>query len=182
MADSDENEVSAEDPHKRLLKQLKLSKMLLIISAVVSTVIICIMATGMTVMFMRIAELTPPTEELVERRVNELNEELTRINDFRRKELLVIMDLRDKLEAVRTDDSAEIVTKISSALNQREADFQKLIKTTVSGTSDLANMIRGNRDWTKEHHAQLEGLLAASKERQQTFGQLSQTPATENGE
>lgn len=174
MADREDNEATEESPHERLLKQLKISKMLLIITAVVSTLLVCIMATGMTVMFMRIAELTPPSEELIQGRFNELNEELDKINEYRRKELLVIMDLRDKLEAARTDDSAEVVMKIGSAMNQRESDFQKLISTTLSGTSDLAKMIRGNRDWIKEHNENLKDLIGSSKERQQVFGHLSQ--------
>lgn len=182
MADREDNEAAVEDPHERLLKQLKISKMLLIITAVVSTLLVCIMATGMTVMFMRIAELTPPSEELIQGRFNELNEELDKINEYRRKELLVIMDLRDKLEAARTDDSAEVVMKIGSAMNQRESDFQKLISTTLSGTSDLAKMIRGNRDWIKEHNENLKDLIGSSKERQQVFGQLSQASDKEDKE
>ncbi len=172
MAVEEETEGSLDDPRVKLLAQLKTSKILLAISAVISIVIVSIMATGMVVMFMRIDSLKPPTEAEILTRFDELSEELLRLNDFRRKELLLIVELRAEMDAIRKDDSAEVIGKISGALSQREADFQQLLETTISGTTDLARMIQGKRDWTKQHQQKLQDLLAASKERQLTFSGL----------
>jgi hypothetical protein len=177
LEEDDENSGGEQNPHEKLLKQLKFGKILLIVSSVISLIIICIMATGMTVMFMRISELKPPTNEEILTRIDGINEELVRTNDFRRKELLVIVELREMLDGMREDDSSEIINKLSSAMSQREADFQKLIETAQSGTTDLAKMIKGKRDWTKEHNAKLEELLDASKERQKIFSLLSKPAA-----
>jgi hypothetical protein len=173
MAEQDNSIVVSQQQLTALKKRAAMNKTLLIAVLVLSGIVFTIMATGMTVMFLRISALTEP---LLERDENDLQQQLVTIDqqimaldDFRNEELTKIVGFTQQLQTVAKDCSAQKSTAYQQFLLSRETDYQQLLTTVKSGASSLAAMNKGSKKWLDSHNAALDNLKKNSVQRTKTL-------------
>lgn len=173
MADEQMDEQQAEGNPVALLKKMDkrigLNKVLMITALVISAILISIMATGMTVMYMRISSLTEAAEAGGDSPMDEqfvvLEQQLMLLADFRKSELKKISRYTQQLEKISKDCSLEKAAPYKDFMTSRETDFKVLVETIKSGTNDLASMSRGSKKWLTAYNKTLDDLSAKSAER-----------------
>lgn len=180
MADEETTEDGAEINPVQLLKKVEAkaatNKILMITVLALSGVIISVMATGLTVMFLRISALTDATEvedeDPMEEQFIALEQQLMLLADFRKSELKKITAYTKQLDKISSDCSLEKAAPYQGFLSSREKDFQALVSTIKSGTSDLAAMSRGSKKWLVAHNNALDELKDLSIERKAKLDKL----------
>ncbi|MBL4827513.1 MAG: hypothetical protein JKY66_07345 [Spongiibacteraceae bacterium] len=180
MADEEENNndsaTPAEPPLSKIEHQAKTNRLIMICVGVLCGVLFCVMATGLTVMFMRISALNEAaeaeTEDPMEAQFIGLEQQLLILSNFRKKELKKITAYTKQLNQIRNDCSIEKAAPYTKYLMEREVDFQKLIATIKSGTSSLAGMNKGSRKWVAPYKKSLESLKQKSANRKKNLATL----------
>ncbi len=173
MADEEKDEQQPEDSPVALLtkmdKRVGLNWILMITALVISVILISVMGTGMSVMYMRISALTEAAEAGKDGPMDEqfvvLEQQLMLLADFRKSELKKISKYTKQLEKISKDCSLEKVAPYKNFLSSRETDFKVLVDTIKSGTNDLASMSRGSKKWLTSHNKILDDLSEKSAER-----------------
>ncbi|WP_145999204.1 hypothetical protein [Oceanicoccus sp. KOV_DT_Chl] len=147
-------------------KQAATNKILMIVVLSISGLLITVMATGLTVMFLRIAELTAATEieeeDPMEEQFIALEQQLMLLADFRKSELKKISAYTKQLDKIANDCSPEKSAPYRDFLAAREEDYQLLVEAIKSGSSNLAGMNQGSKKWLVPHAAALDDLKDAS--------------------
>jgi hypothetical protein len=161
---------------QKVEKQASLNKLLLTIVLVISGIVITVMATGMTVMFLKLSDLTTALNETEEDPMDEqflaLEQQLMLLADFRKSELKKIEAYTKQLEKVSNDCDLEKAAPYREFLLSREKDFQSLLGTIKSGTVNLAGMSKGSRQWLDDYQKQMEELKQLSISRQSKLDEL----------
>ncbi|ARN75863.1 hypothetical protein [Oceanicoccus sagamiensis] len=174
--DEGETEVNPVDLLKKVEKQAATNKILMIAAMAISGIIISVMATGMTVMFLRISALTEASqieeEDPLEEQFIALEQQLMLLADFRKSELKKITAYTKQLDKIASDCSLEKAAPYQGFLSTRERDFQKLVTTIKTGTSDLAAMSKGSKKWLDIHNKTLDDLKDLSIERNAKLDKL----------
>ena len=151
---------------KQIKKQGKTNKLLLTIVLVISGVVITVMATGLTVMFLKLADLSAVAEAASEDHMEDqflaLEQQLMLVADFRKSELKKIKAYTKQLEKIANDCSLEKAAPYRDFLSSREKDFQALVSTVKSGATSLAGMSKGSRQWLSSHNNTLDELKESS--------------------
>lgn len=176
MAEQDGSIVVSQQQLTALKKSAALNKTLLIAVLVLSGIVFTVMATGMTVMFLRLSALTEP---LLQREDNDLQQQLETIDrqimaldDFRNEEQNKIAAFTQQLQTVAKDCSAQKSTAYQQLLLSREKDYQQLLETIKSGVSSLAAMNKGSKKWLGSHNSALDNLKKSSVQRNTTLQSL----------
>lgn len=180
MAEEDQGEEVTESSPADMLKAIEkkagISKILMISALAVSGILISVMATGMTVMYLRISALTDAAssgqEDPMEEQFVVLEQQLMLLADFRKSELKKISAYTKQLDKIANDCSLEKAAPYRDFLSSRENDYQTLVTTVQTGMENLAAMSRGSKTWLGSHSKTLEELKDASIERQATFDSL----------
>ncbi len=180
MAEDDREEGATEenpvDLLKKVEKQAATNKILMIAAMAISGIIISVMATGMTVMFLRISALTDASqieeEDPLEEQFIALEQQLMLLADFRKSELKKITAYTKQLDKIANDCSLEKAAPYQNFLLTREQDFQQLVTTIKSGTSNLAAMSKGSKKWLDIHNKSLDDLKDSSIERKTKLDKL----------
>jgi uncharacterized membrane protein len=179
MAEEDDNssEVSPPGPSLTTIEhQAKTNRLIMISVGVLCGVLICVMATGLAVMFVRISALSEAAETEAEDPMEEqfigLEQQLLILSDFRKKELKRINAYTNQLRHIRNDCSIEKAAPYTEFLMARESDFQKLVTTISQGTSSLAGMNKGSRKWVEQHQKSLQELKQKSTLRKKKLASL----------
>lgn len=180
MAEPDNEE--REDPQdpatllRSLEKKALLNKYLFIAVLSFTGLVLTVMATGMTVMYLKINSLTEAAEARAEQPYEEqfraLEEQLMLLADFRKSEQKKIEAYTTQLDNIASECNVEKAAPYREFLIGREQDFQTFLETLKSGTSSLANMNQGSRDWLEAFNKELERLRESSAERQHTLKML----------
>lgn len=173
MADEDKDEQQPEASPGALLKKMDkrigLNRILMVAALIISVILISVMATGMSVMYMRISALTEAVEAEQDSPMDDqfvvLEQQLMLLADFRKSELKKISRYTKQLEQISKDCSLEKAAPYKDFLTSREIDFKVLVETIQSGTSDLASMSRGSKKWLTAHNKTLDDLAEKSAER-----------------
>lgn len=177
MADDDrDDENSTEDPAailKSLEKKALLNKYLFIAVLCFTGIVFTVMATGMTVMYFKIASLTAAAEEIEDAPYDEelaaLEEQLMLLADYRKSEQKKIEAYTRQLDIIANECNVEKAAPYRDFLVSREKDFQQFIDALKTGTNSLANMNPGSRDWLEPFNSELATLKQSSSERQHTL-------------
>lgn len=184
MADSENDGAEEEiiDPAtllKRVEKQAKTNKLLFTVVLAISGLIITVMATGMTVMFLKLSALTSAAEasdeDAMDEQFMELEQQLMLVADFRKSELKKIKAYTKQLDNIANDCSLEKAAPYRDFLAGREKDFQIFLTSVKSGTTSLAGMVKGSRQWLDAHNRELEELKQLSVIRQDKINNLSKS-------
>lgn len=172
-----ETEVNPVDLLKKVEKQAVANKVLMFTAMAISGITITVMATGMTVMFLRISALTEASqverEGPLEEQFIALEQQLMLLADFRKSELKKVVAYTKQLEKVASDCSVEKAAPYQQFLVTREQDFQQLVTTIKSGTTDLAGMNKGSKKWLDIHNKTLDDLKDLSIERKTKLEKLT---------
>ena len=178
MADEEENQ-SEETPEsllKKVEKKAATNKILMIVVLSISGLLITVMATGMTVMFLRISALNEAAnmdaDDPMEEQFIALEQQLMLLADFRKSELKKIAAYTKQLEKIGNECSIEKSAPYREFLASREKDFQTLLATIKEGSANLANMNQGSKKWLEPHAAALDELKQSSSLRQSTLESL----------
>lgn len=170
---------AADDPAellKSLQKKALVNKYLFIAVLCFTGLVFTIMATGMTVMYLKIADLNAAAEERAEAPYDEefakMEEQLMLLADFRKSEQKKIQAYTQQLEIIANECNVEKAAPYQQFLLSREQDFQQFLGTLKEGTSSLANMNQGAREWLEPYNAELMKLRQSSAERQNTLKML----------
>ena len=162
---------------KNVEKQAKTNKLLLSIVLAVSGVVITVMATGLTVMFLKLSDLTRAAEEAEEQPMEEqflaLEQQLMLLADFRKSELKKITRYTRQLEQIASDCDLEKAAPYRDFLSSREKDFQSLLTAIKSGTGSLAGMSKGSKQWLGAYNKELDELKQLSLSRQRELETLA---------
>ncbi|MGK0500729.1 MAG: hypothetical protein ACJAYG_002382 [Oceanicoccus sp.] len=154
---------------KTTQKRLATNKILLIVVLVISALVTTVMATGMTVMFIRISAMTEAMgieeEDPMEDQFIALEQQLMLLADFRKSELKKISAYTKQLEKIASNCSVDNEAPYKDFLLSREQDFQKLLGTIKTGSASLAGMSLGSKKWLDVHIKSLEDLEESSVER-----------------
>ena len=176
---ADEEGQSEENPAallKKVEKQAATNKILMIVVLSISGLLIAVMATGLTVIFLRISALTEAAsvedEDPMEEQFIALEQQLMLLADFRKSELKKITAYTKQLEKIENDCSFEKSAPYRDFLAGREKDFQTLLTAVKSGSSNLANMNKGSKKWLGPHTATLNELKDASVARKAKLDKL----------
>lgn len=178
MADEDESDNAADQAPSlsAVQHQAKTNRLILISIGVLCGVLICVMATGLTVMFLRIGALTEAAQakpdDTMEEQFIGLEQQLLILSDFRKKELKRIVAYTNQLAQIRSDCSIEKAAPYTEFLMARETDFQKLLTAISSGTDSLAGMNKGSRKWLQPYMKNLEELKRKSQQRKKKLAGL----------
>ena len=179
MADEDDYSESQEDPAtllKSLEKKALLNKYLFIGLLSFTGILFTVMGTGMTVMYLKLSQLSEAAEaqesQPYEEQFATLEQQLMLLADFRRSELTKINAYTAQLELISSDCSVEKAAPYRDFLLSRERDFQKFIETLSEGTSSLANMNQGSRQWLEAFTAEMDALRQSSAMREKTLEKL----------
>lgn len=179
MVDQDEENQSAEDPAsvlKSLEKKALLNKYLFIAVLCFTGLVLSVMGTAMTVMYFKIATLTEAeavrADDPFEEQFLALEEQLMLLADFRKSELKKIAAYTHQLDKIASECNVDKAAPYRNFLVAREKDFQKFLSTLQEGTSSLANMNQGERDWLEPYTQSLEQLKQSSGERQHALEML----------
>lgn len=179
MAVDDEESGTTEDP-ATLLKSLEtkavLNKYLFIAALSFCAILFAVMGTGLGVMYYKLSQLGQVAEQQesqpYEEEFKKLEQQLLLLADFRKSEMKKIQAYTAQLDAISNQCSLEKSAPYRDFLVSREKDYQKFIATLKSGTSDLANMTRGSREWLDGYNAELDKLSESSAARQQILENL----------
>lgn len=186
---AEESETDAEeviDP-VALLKEVdqrtKTNKVLFVSVLSLSVIVISIMATGLLVMFMKISSLSDVasagSEDSMEEQFLLLEQQLMLLADFRKSELKKVTAYTKQLEKVTNGCSFDKIAPYRDFLDNREVDYQKLLIAIESGTSNLAAMNKGSRQWLTGHKKELEDLRRTSETRRQKLAQIARDGGAE---
>lgn len=180
MAEPDnEDSTTPEDPAtilKSLEKRALLNKYLFIAVLCFTGVVFTVMATGMTVMYFKISSLTNAAEARDDAPYEEefvaLEEQLMLLADFRKSEQKKIAAYTQQLDIIANECTAEKAAPYINFLISREKDFQDFLTTLESGTTSLANMNQGSREWLSPYNSELQSLRQSSGERMNSLKML----------
>jgi hypothetical protein len=170
--DDEEEGNEAEAEVKDYEKRIHSNRLILFAGIFLSCTVLCIMVTGLLVLFMRVSEIAPadgePSAEILamEERFATLERQLGALSDFRKGELKKVAAFTNRLEMVYADCSSEKTAPFKDLLISREKDFQALLKTISGGTRDLSGMVKGSKNWVNQHNKKLQLLIDSSVERQ----------------
>ena len=171
-----EADINPVDVLKRVEQQAATHKMLMIAVIAISGIIISVMATGMTVMLLRISALTEASRMVetgpFEQQFVALEQQLMSLANFRNSELKKIISYTTQLDKMASDCSLENIAPYRAFLLSRERDLQQLIAAIKSGSANLAAMSKGSKKWLDSHHKSLDNLEYLSVERQATLDKL----------
>lgn len=161
---------------KEVDQRSKTNKVLFVSVLSLSVIVISIMATGLLVMFMKISSLSEAanagSEDAVEEQFLLLEQQLMLLADFRKSELKKVTTFTKQLEKVTNGCSFDKIAPYRDFLDNREVDYQKLLTAVESGTSNLAAMNKGSRQWLAAHKRELEDLQRASQVRRDKLAQI----------
>lgn len=173
IEDDDLEENGEQDELAAYEKKLRLNRILLMVSGFITLLVVAVMITGLTVLYLRVDAMTPSTEGedgaealLVEQRFSDLESRLQALSDFRKGELRKVAEFTRQLEQVYEDCSADKTTPFKQLLIDRERDFQAFLKTMKSGTDNLSGMAKGSKAWVNQHNRELDALIEESIARQ----------------
>lgn len=180
MVDDNTDSELSQDP-AALLKSLEqkavLNKYLFIAVLSFTGIVFTVMATGMTVMYLKIASLSEAAAERADEAYDEeftaLEEQLMLLADYRKSEQKKIEAYTRQLEVIAGECSVEKSAPYRNFLVSRETDFQQFLETLKNGTNSLAQMNPGAREWLQPFNKELDTLRQSSKERQHTLKMLS---------
>ncbi len=185
MADDDNDDIADEnttveiDPAvllPKVEKQLKVTRVLLIATIVLSVLVASTVGVGIGVMYGRIGDLETAALELEDDQMDEqftlLEERLLKIAEFRKSEQKKISKYTKELAKLSNDCSAEKAAPFLKYLSQREEDFQLLITSVKSGTADLAGMNKGSKDWLRTHAKSMDDIVKLSEARKSQIDTL----------
>lgn len=179
MVDDNNDENSPEDPAailKSLEKKALLNKYLFIAVLCFTGIVFTVMATGMTVMYLKIASLTEAAQQIEDAPYDEelaaLEEQLMLLADYRKSEQKKIEAYTQQLDIIANECNVEKAAPYRDFLISREQDFQQFLDALKTGTNSLANMNPGSRDWLEPYNAELATLKQSSSERQHTLKML----------
>ncbi len=162
---------------QKVEKQAKTNKFLLGIVLAVSGVVVTVMATGLTVMFLKLSALSEAAEETEEDPMAEqflaLEQQLMLLADFRKSELKKIAAYTKQLEKIATDCDLEKAAPYRDFLSGREKDFQALLTAMKSGTGSLAGMSKGSKQWIDAYNKDLDELKQLSAARRSKLDDLA---------
>ena len=174
-----EEDPQAVDPAVVLVnieQRTKTNKFLFSVLLGFCAVIVVVMATGLTVMYLKISTLTEAAEKTSDDAVEEqfimLEQQLMLLADFRKSELKKIKAYTGQLEKIADGCSFEKAAPYREFLLTREQDYQRLLKAIKSGTSDLAGMSRGSKKWLSPHQKEVQELIELSGAREQRLESL----------
>lgn len=157
-------------------KQVKSNKFILSSVLVVLAIVVSVMATGMTVMFVKLTDLSAAVAEAEDDSMDEqfvaLEKQLLLLADYRKSELKKITAYTKQLEKISSVCDLEKAEPYRKFLTSREKDYQDFIAAMKNGTNSLAGMSRGEKKWLQEYNKQMAKLLQQSKSRQQELSQL----------
>ena len=173
-----ETGVSPVDLLNKVERQAATNKILMIAAIAISGIMISVMATGMTVMWLRISALTEATQikenDPIAEQFIVLEQQLMLLADFRSNELSKITAYTRQLNKLASDCSLEKMTDYQAFLVSREQDLQKLVTAIKSGSTNLAAMSRGSKKWLDIHNKSLDDLKDLSIERKAELDKLLQ--------
>lgn len=180
MAEEDAADVEETIDPVTLLKEVdqrtKTNKVLFVSVLSVSVLVISIMATGLLVMFMKISSLSEAasagSEDAVEEQFLLLEQQLMLLADFRKSELKKVTSYTKQLEKVTNGCSFDKIAPYRDFLDNREIDYQKLLTAIGSGTSNLAAMNKGSRQWLSAHKKELDDLQRGSETRREKLAAI----------
>ncbi|EAW31852.1 hypothetical protein GP2143_05360 [marine gamma proteobacterium HTCC2143] len=164
--DEEQAEVNPVDLLNVVDRRVGINKLLMISALIISVILISVMATGISVMYMRISALTEEAEAREDRPMDEqfvvLEQQIMLLADFRKSELKKISTYTQQLEKISKDCDLEKAEPYTEFLTSREADFKVLVETMKSGFNDLASMNRGSKKWLTAHNKTLDDLVEKS--------------------
>ena len=115
-------------------------------------------------------------EDAINEQFVALEQQLMLLADFRKTELKKIKVYTRQLEKIANDCSLEKAAPYRDFLAGREKDFQIFLGSVKSGTTSLAGMIKGSRQWLTAHNRELDELKQLSIARQNKINDLSALP------
>lgn len=167
MADEEnqENEVSDEQLLAKLSRRVTIFTVLNIAGLVLTGLLLIVLVVWLAVMASRFGAEPPMNAEKIEEGLEKIDERLSKIKDRvqTQQDDMNNLQLRIKaLESVRGDERLAVVKTIMA---QQYKDYGEFLKVMDYGMENLANMVRGSRDWSKIYSERLKSAEEYAKKR-----------------
>lgn len=144
------------------ISQLKKGLYAAIGVSVVSFIIICIAGFSMHTL---LNETRPPETAELELRLLKAENQLTKNAEMTAAHQVEINTLIQDLENGKGQQDRLRIDAIKQVLIQQQKDQQLILNTLQQGMVDLANMVRGTRDWTNTYIKGINKAKAQTTER-----------------
>jgi len=147
---------------KDLQSKAQTNKFILFASVALFIITLCILATGYSVLYLKVSSLEAGSMEDVDTYVEDIQEQLASMEAYKENEVVSIIEMEEKIGLLREDYQSHKVIAMKRVFLDREADFQRLIDTLLSSTESLSAMILGSREWVEYHKQEMQALKKRS--------------------
>ena len=150
---------------KELESRAKNNSIMLMIALFLVIVGFCVMATGLSVVYIKVTAIEEVPEDDIESQVKKIYLQLEEIEQFKNDEILTITEFEDKINLLQDDYQSKKVIAVKKVLMDREADYQRLIESLRNSAESLSSMIMGPREWVDFYKEEMNILKKRSNSR-----------------
>ncbi len=166
----------------KLEKAIKTNRTLFFSTLVCAAVIISILITSVLVINLQLANRREvPAEEFADL-LEELQSHLTHLSAIHNSEAKVYFEFEDSLADIKTLYQDDKINELRQLLVEREKDTRKLLDLMNEGSSSLANMSPGSREWTKNFGQKLAAEKKLSQMREDALSKAMKPEPEEDPE
>lgn len=167
MAEAEDNN-QASAPEEAFIKRININRWLMIVALVISLGVAVISSLAVYLLYSNVPdyEQAANSETMLLKRIEEVEETVSRLAKFKGEELAKLQAVADKAADIEQQCSGGFSGDLLVAMQQREKDFQLLVDSVATSARELASMTRGSRDWLVSHKAALDALRDKSVKRE----------------
>ena len=182
MAEENNEEAPSGPTLEGLEKRLKLLKYLSYAGISITVIITIVIVVWISLISSQIDDDTPMDTEQVETNLGEVDKRLASLYeriDTQQGDMDKITTQITALEEAHNNKQVDIIQRI---LINQQRDYGDFLKTMEFGMNNLANMVKGSRDWTKQYKKRLKDAQKISKQRMEQIRNLEvANPGAGNG-
>lgn len=163
--ENEENEISDEQLLAKLSRRVTIFTVLNIVGLFVTGLLLIILVVWLAVMTSRFGAEPPMNAEKIEEGLEKIDERLSKIKDRVQSQQDEMNNLQLRIKALESVRGDERLALVKSIMSQQYKDFDEFLKVMDYGMENLANMVRGSRDWTKVYSDRLKSAEEYAKKR-----------------
>lgn len=163
--DNQEIELSDEQLLAKLSRRVTMFTVLNIIGLVLTGLLLIVLVVWLAVMASRFGAEPPMNAEKIEEGLEKVDTRLTKIKDRVQTQQDDMNNLQLRIKALESVRGDERLAMVKTMMAQQYKDYGEFLKVMDYGMENLANMVRGSRDWVKLYSERIKSAEDYAKRR-----------------